>query len=469
MIGFKNVFHHPFPGNREVRRMVGLDGELYFAAGDSSPNALQIYWLEHAGCKISKNLTPSWKPSPGTYDLGMAGFQNQLYIGTDAGQVYCIDPQSGMASVPVQLTGSISDIVVHNGSLYVKASSLHCTPDGVNWNNLGLIRSPVANEVVDAGTLAAFKGYLYYGTGISQYDPTTPWKKIAQGIEIWRSPDGKKWTLFRSIIDDLTGLSLSYAPQHVHAMKEFNGYLYIGEYEGYGGSVFRTNGSIHSWEIYPALPSGNIRTIEAHDGKLYAGVFRMVGGTAGTPLLYCSSNGTTWSAAPGSPVGAAQTLGIVSMASVGGKLYYGIADTANGGEVYEMGDPLSECRIADIYDLSNKTVFGWLNWMIRDLSEAKRVNTASAKEALQDLDHALMELCIGPTAREDREKALGYLRMAQQELNTLEYQARFADSLEAGEAQQVATRRAAGYGERALSAYRLYQAALEDVRERIRE
>ena len=470
MIQFRNVFHNPFPGNSEVTRMVELGGELYIAAGGSNPKVVSVYWLDHAGCKIWKNITPNWKPSPGTYSLAMAGFKGELYIGTDAGQVYRIVPNTWATPLPVQLQGFISSMFVFNSELYAMGSFLHSTSDGIKWGDLGPLKVLGPNEITDgAGQLAAFKGHLYYGVGISKYDNTTPWKKIAQGIEIWRSPDGRNWNLFKSVIQDLTVPFSDPAPQHVHAMKEFNGCLYIGEYEGYGGSVFRTDGSPGSWGRYPAMPNGLIRALEVHDGLLYAGWYVSSGNAAGVPLLYCTSNGINWSVVPGSPVGATQTGGVVSMASVGGKLYFGTADTGKGGEVYEMGDPVSQCKIADIYGLSKKTIFNMLKLKIRDLSDAKLVSASSTKETLQGVEHALAELCVDRSARVDIKKALGYLRLVQRELDTLSYYTDFAGRLEDMKAQQLALRRATDYGERALRGYELYLAALEDVEMSIRE
>ena len=471
MLKFQNIFYKPFPGNSEVKRMIRLDGEIYIAAGGSTPNILNIYWLDHAGCKIWRNITPNWKPSPGTSDLAMMGFQGKLYIGTDAGRIYRIAPKTWTISSPIQLQRPISSMVVFNGNLYAKSGrSLHSTSDGIKWDDLGTIPVLDQHKSSDTGLLASFKGHLYFGVGIKKYASPAHLKQIAQGIEIWRSADGKKWSLFKEIIQDLTNpYILIPAPQHVHAMKEFNGYLYIGEYEGEDGYVFRTDGSPNSWEKYPVLlHSGNILALEVHDGKLYAGLYRLKGGTAGDHLLYRTSNGKTWSVVPGSKVGTAQTLGIVSMVSADGKLYVGTGDTGEGGKVYEMGDPVSVCRAADIYRKSDQLIRR-LELEIRDLSEAKlTIGAGSTKETLQDLEQALVELRATVSAQPDTEKALGYLQMVQRELDTLSYHTDLAGSLEAEE-QQVALQHAAEYGERALNGYQLYLAVLKDFEEGIGE
>ena len=245
----QNIFNKQFAGNGEVRRMAVINGVLYAAVGSPAPlNSLRIFRLEHAGCKIWKDITPGWNPSPGTYDLGMAAYKGELYVGTRNAEVFVYNPNSGW-SAPQKLSNSITSMMVWNNLLFIAASGdMYSTSDGVTYTNLGAVKSFGPLDGSDGTwTIASFGNHIYAGHGC--YKTDAPYgKKVEEGIEIWRSPDGKKWTLFKSLTSKIGGIGLSStAPMHVHAMLGFKNHLYIGEYEGYGGTVFRTDGSAGSW------------------------------------------------------------------------------------------------------------------------------------------------------------------------------------------------------------------------------
>lgn len=473
MIQFQKVYHKPFPGNSEIRRMIEFDGELYIAVGKRTPKALRIFRLEHAGCKIWHDVTPSWKIAPGTYNLALAVFNGQLFIGTDAGEVHRIEWKVWPKPPPNQLYGSISSMAEFKNDLYAIASSLYRTSHGTQWTDLGPIKNLGPNEYTDGETvLEVFNGHLYAGFGTKKYASNTPSQEIEHGIEIWRTANGSNWKLFKSIPGDLTDplYGLNPVPQHVHTMKAFGKHLYVGEYEGSGGVVFRTDGSSGSWEEYPALP-GNIEVLEVHNGALYAGQYSLLPTHPlyGLPMLYSTTNGIKWSAVPGSPAGDHQTQGIMSIADYGGRLYFGTYDSDNGGEVFEMGDPVSFCKVADILDLSKKTA---------DRLEKAKIDIEGAKTAaefdphdlikvsFEDLGKALVRLPPEPTTSRMREMALDYLRPVEKELESMTYFTEVAATIEDPNDRKPILDAALDHAERALTGVSLFRTTLSDLGDR---
>ena len=330
------IFQNAAWSHTYIIRMIQSDGTLYIAA--DAPT-LKIYRLIHPGCKLWQDVTPPWKTPPGTYRVAMATFNGQLFVGTDNGEIHRLGAKTSPAPAPAQLSGSVESLAVFQGKLYATAGKLYRTSDGTHWEDLGIINFPSDVFTDTAGLLAPFNGHLYRGFGIKK-------GKLEVGIQLWRSTDGQNWELFKSLMGDFGS-----APQHIHAMKAFNGYLYVGQYEGGVGNVYRTNGMPGNWASYTASRTASITALEEHDGKLFAGVFEQVSGVGDVPLLYSTADGQNWSPVPASavgpkllPDGTSPFKGIRSIASFGGRLYFGTQDSDRGGEVFELGETLSKCQ-----------------------------------------------------------------------------------------------------------------------------
>ena len=460
MVASRLVFHQKQTWNAEVRRLFSTAGELYAGVGNRTPGAVRIFRLDHAGCRLWDDETPAWLPSPRTSDLAFAEFQGHTFVGTSTGEIRQLTPNTWPKPAPHKVVGSVTSMAVLDGHLYAAASSLHRTANGIAWSDLGTIRTVASNEAVDgAWTLEPFGGHLYAGVGFQAYDPTIPWKLTKFGIEIWRSSTGTNWKLFKRVEADLSkpGAAMG-VPQHVHAMKAFGGHLYIGEYEGDSG-VFRTDGTSSSWEWYPAMPSGSMLALEVHDGKLYAGLYSPVGGTASSVLLYSTADGKTWNAAAGSPKGPTACKGVTALASHGPNLYVGTDDSVNGGQIYEVGSDLPLCMVADIY--RDRPLISVFDLMIRNLGDLKPIGgaAASAKHGIENRLDALADPCVHERLGGQAERLIAYLRPVAEELSEVD---RLAAALEtederarveiAGEA-----RRHAAY---AYTVYRVYDEIL---------
>jgi len=102
-------------------------------------------------------------------------------------------------------------------------------------------------------SLEAFNGALYAGIGFD----------CPNGILLLNTDDGESWTEFYSN----PGYGLL---GHVHALKAFKGYLYLGYYHGHG--FRRTDGSETSGEVladaYPGASGDPFRLLE-HTDRFY--------------------------------------------------------------------------------------------------------------------------------------------------------------------------------------------------------
>jgi hypothetical protein len=342
----RKVFHNPFPGNQEVKRMASCGGKLYIAVGGSgTANTLKVYRLDDPATKTWADVTPTLKNASNTYELAMAVFNGQLFLGTGEGEVHVLGG-TGSPSPPAQLNGPISSMAPFNGMLHVCAGSLHRTSDGIQWDNLGTIGSGTGLSAADGPVLEAFGGHLYAGFGFQKEDENG--KLLQHGIQIWRSSDGENWTHFKTLATDYSQPIPEWQPQHVHSMKAFGSHLYVGEYDGGGGCVYRTDGSIGSWESHLVTSHGSIEALEVHDGKLFAGNYERVYGLAGSPMLFCSADGKQWSKVVGGPVGSQKCKGVMCIAGHQGKLYFGTQDPANGGEVFELTNAPLTVQLAGI-------------------------------------------------------------------------------------------------------------------------
>jgi hypothetical protein len=350
---FQGVFYNPFSGNGEVRGMTECNGKLYIAVGGLDQTKtpvepiLRIYRMASPGCMSWQDVTPNWEKRQDYYNMGMAAFGGYLVVGTRSGEVRPVDlpeittlwhpPPS-----PTQTDGGVACMTVFQDKLYAVTEKLilyrggwspvtssPTAPQVFKWENLGRAKVDVGSGLHTdmASVLEVFNGFLYMGFGVESNSGSYT------GIQVWRTGDGKNW---EKDLDKPSG-------QHVHAMKSFGGYLYVGKYEGWTG-FYRTNGTLGNWEEVP-VDGLNVASMEIHDGKLFAGYYhsQAASGAVDKPLLFWSSDGKAWTGVTGFLLTDGKKLGIRSMASCNGRLYTGTADPSTGGQVFEVGDSLSTC------------------------------------------------------------------------------------------------------------------------------
>ncbi len=352
------VFANPFQ-NDEVHSMVVCNGRLYIAVPGydrtKTPEepVLKIYRMESPGCMYWKDVTPKWDKRQDSYNMGMAAFGGYVVVGTGSGEVRPVDlPEIWTIRhpppTPIQTNGGVTCMTVFQNKLYAITEQLILyrgswspvtsspmapppfQPQVFQWENLGKAKIDVGSGLhTDMGfVLEAFNGFLYVGFGVASDSGSYT------GIRVWRTGDGTNW---EKDLDSPSG-------QHVHAMKSFGGYLYVGKYEGWSG-FYRTNGTRGNWEEVH-VEGLNVGAMEVHDSKLFAGYFhsQAANGSGGWPLLFWSSDGKTWTGVTSSLLADGKEQGIRSMASCNGRLYVGTARWSTGGQVFEVGDSLSTCQ-----------------------------------------------------------------------------------------------------------------------------
>jgi tetratricopeptide (TPR) repeat protein len=266
--------------------------------------------------------------------MTMGVFKNYLYVGNDQGEVFRTDGSSW--SKVNWTSGSVTAMAEFNGNFYAATQTkIWKSPDGSSWQQVvDNVFGEAKNH--DITSLEVFNAYLYAGVG----------RDNANGIQIWRTSDGTNWNKFHELIPQ-GGLSAVLYPGHVHALRAFKGYLYIGEYHGQG--IYRTDGSLspspsHWEELNPINASGdNFRMFVLQD-KLYLGLTFLFSYPSVEDMLYCSSDGTQWDPVPGGPKRGSTASGVRSLFSTGGRLYVGTANSNTSGEVvmWEYSDILPD-------------------------------------------------------------------------------------------------------------------------------
>ncbi len=352
------VFSRPYDanaGNTHIWSMSEFGGNLYAGATRFGPGTYSstVYRLNHDGCRLWDNVSPPWSQNYSGPTMAMAVFNNKLYVANELGQIFNTDGNTwtevtGNLPHPTQPGQSLTvyAMEVFNGQLYVVysgSSVWRLTTDTVNpWQKVWspTFDSPQPDRA-NIESLRTFNGYLYAGVGLDNIN----------GIQIWRTADGTNWTIFRDETNWPSPI-MSLAPGHVHAMKPFNGYLYIGSYHGV--DLFRTTGVTGNWDVVTGaaqLGSGDVFRLQEHNANFYLGTSNISSqGTLGTPMLYVSSNGTQWSAVPGGPVYSADTRSITSLASFNGKLY--VATTGDKEiAIYELGPAPAPTCVPPVPDL----------------------------------------------------------------------------------------------------------------------
>lgn len=446
------IFHKPLSGNdgvEQVMEMVEFGGKLYIGAGRSNPTATRVYRLESAGCKVWDDVTPTWSgnPSPGRFAMEVLG--NHLYVGDSEGEIYRTADGNKWSIVTGNLTGWSSNILemrCFNGALYVVVNftEIWRSADGTSWEPVvgpppalypyGFGR-PQANDI---SSLRVFDGKIWAGLGKDNFN----------GIDIWCSSNGTNWTLFHEVPAP--------GPGHVHAMEEFAGHLYIGEY--HGDAVYRTNGTPGSWQRIPVTQAGDVIALQAHAGKLYLAAFNYFGDLQGQPLLYSTSDGVNWAPVPNFPVGRPNLNGIRCLRSYATRLFLGTMDTVHGAHVAEMGSNLPQCPIWVYHNGMEFITKEWL-WNLKTALEyykleLRATGKSSSTNLINDFILALDRLEVAPEAEGMRDEARAYLEMARAQIEMaleLEWAARETENDE--ERAAIATT-AIGHVEEALAVVR---------------
>ena len=139
---------------------IGTDGTIYFASNDGF-----TYAINPADPKVGGRIQPRWKASTGRVNMcSPALSEGVLYIGNEAGVLYCLDAKTGAVKWSFDTGGAIfgSPCVDFNGIVYVASSGqdrehqrvLALTGDGVlRW--VWEVGSPITSSPVlgDDGTL----------------------------------------------------------------------------------------------------------------------------------------------------------------------------------------------------------------------------------------------------------------------------------------------------------------------------
>ncbi|MGC8834666.1 MAG: PQQ-binding-like beta-propeller repeat protein, partial [Armatimonadota bacterium] len=139
---------------------IGSDGTIYFASNDGF-----TYAVNPADPKVGGRIQPRWKASTGRVNMcSPALSEGVLYIGNEAGVLYCLDAKTGAVKWSFDTGGAIfgSPCVDFNGIVYVASSGqdkerqrvLALTGDGVlKW--AWKVGSPITSSPVlgDDGTL----------------------------------------------------------------------------------------------------------------------------------------------------------------------------------------------------------------------------------------------------------------------------------------------------------------------------
>ena len=333
---FYEVFSEKFTntsGNDRILALVEFNGELFLGAGRAGGTVMSanLYRLTGDCCPEWKEVTPPWKSNTAGGSMAMQVFQGRLYVGTDQGQIFRTADGQNWTDVTNNLkpSGQIDDMAEFKGHLYVTGDiGIWRTANGSLW--APLVGPPPAAHPYGFGepknhdqrSLEVFKDYLYVGVG----------RDNNNGIQLWRTANGTNWIKFQEVLPQPGPISGVLNPGHVHALKTFKGYLYLGEYHGKG--LYRTDGTAGSWEyIQDVIKEGDLFRFAVHNDKLYLGVSLHFNTAANQPLLYLSSDGKNWLPVPDSPVSDANHSRVPALTSFAGRLYAGFVNPGSSGTV----------------------------------------------------------------------------------------------------------------------------------------
>jgi hypothetical protein len=339
-------------GDKDVMAMAAFGGTIYVGVGRSSgTTSANVYRLEYEGCKLWDCFTPPWSSDTGGYAMAMQVFGSKLYVGTDSGEIWRTD---GLQWSDWQdVTGNwkrpanVNYMAVFNvnGKDYLYATVQNIiwrTSDGVNWET-PVNLAGADPRIFDVMALEVFNGYLYAGAGLSFPNPQDNTETL-RGIQLWRTKNGVDWTKFKEEVEE-PGYTTVIVPEHVHALKAFKGYLYVGAY--HGTNLYRTDG-VNSWDVIDTkvVIGGGVYRLWEHSGTLYLGMNNWFMTGTNDYLLYSSPDGITWSAETGGPVSDSNTCAVGSLLSFGDELYvglHGLDNTPGMMEIWALGPTESSC------------------------------------------------------------------------------------------------------------------------------
>ena len=274
---FGKPFVQGFYGENQVLAMAEFGGTIYVGTGQdqSSTHSANVYRLVQAGCKLWECFTPPWSWYTGSgsepYAMAMIVFNNKLYVGTDQGEVWRTD---GLKWTNWEnVTGSwpkdaITDMAEFDGYLYISfnrgaigsfssgAAAIWRTKDGSSWQPVPGVGATDPYSY-DLNSLEVFGDHLYAGVGRKKW-VEKPVGHFVAAIALWRMDKNGNWMMFKWI-DFPDGTAIVKQPSHVNALKTFKNHLYLGEYHlpiPDGGGLYRTNGSVTSWEQISANVNG---------------------------------------------------------------------------------------------------------------------------------------------------------------------------------------------------------------------
>lgn len=350
---FSEVFKST-SGNDSILSLAEFNGELFLGTGRDKEGvySANVYRLTGDCCPKWKDVTPPWSSKTSGDSMAMQVFKGELYVGTDQGQVFRTAVGDSWTDVTHNLSppGQIDDMVELKGYLYLSGDlGIWRTIDASSWTPV--VGPPPApnpygfgdSKNRDQRSLEVFKDRLYVGIG----------RDNNNGVQLWRTADGIKWEKFQEVKLEPPNVV---GPGHVHALKAFKDYLYLGEY--HGQDLYRTDGNVGSWEyIQNAVKAGDIFRLAVHDGKLYLGLSLYSNTQSNLPLLYVSGDGKNWQPVPGAPTSDPSHSKISALLSFEGRLYVGTVNPSDSGTVvaWEWGAEIVKDQYEDNNSISKAT------------------------------------------------------------------------------------------------------------------
>lgn len=187
----------------------------------------------------------------------------------------------------------------------------------VNSTQTG-VRAPGFGDVnnIFVSSMATFNGYLYTAT---YNDPT--------GTEVWRTNNGTSWE--QANTDNFGGGMV----EGFSTLAVFNNQLYAFRslMAPFGVAAYRTSNGT-TWELAEDDIANDLNSGAAFAAAVYNGVFYVgLADQDGHGIIVSSADGSTWAKVFDRNL--AGTM-IPSMATFNGRLYFGVYNLNNGGEVY---------------------------------------------------------------------------------------------------------------------------------------
>jgi hypothetical protein len=179
-------------------------------------------------------------------------------------------------------------------------------------------------------------------------------------------------------------------------------------------------------------------------------------------------DGTEWKKAPGSPIANDKMSGATALISFNGKLYLGTRDL-NGGQIFEVGDPLSLCRL----DVAFARIAESLK-NLRDIVE--RLEKHDDTSALMDIDiynliafdveEWLGNKWVPPIPRDTiaQKLAADYMRVVRRELQCVDQFLREMWVSNDSRERAVRRERALTHATRARDTYQLFCTTLDEFK-----